>query len=178
MSYIIFEKKLPVKVYINSIISEFLKPEEDTENDGFLLAAVISEETPEPSTDHIRYITTGMMYWGNGCCRITYAEREDMGFTDAETTLSFSLEEPLAVTMTRTGTQSTVIRFDPASPRQIVTYGDGEFVMEFSVNTRAIENTVTESGGEILLDYVIEIHGIKTERNLFRIRIRPTGENP
>lgn len=173
MSFIIVEKNIPVKVYINSAVSELMRPEDPSECEDFLLSTVISEEQPAPSTDHIRYITAGTLTVEADRCRITYAEREDMGFTDAETTLSFSWSNPLAVTMIRTGTQATAIRFDPEEPRQMVAYGDGAYTMEFAVNTRAIENSVTEAGGEILLDYVIEINGIKTERTLFRIRVRP-----
>ena len=176
MSYIIIEKTVPVKVYINSAVSELMKPEEPSECEDFLLSAAISEEDPVPSTDHIRYITAGTLTVGADFCRVSYAEREDMGFTDAETSLSFSWDNPLAVTMIRTGTQATAIRFDPEEPRQMVAYGDCADSMEFAVNTRAIENTVTEAGGEILLDYVIEINGIKTERTLFRLRVRPVRQ--
>lgn len=170
----------PVKVHIRSEITDLILAEMvASAGEGQYL---IDEETGEPRLaselegeikNVIEYSTEGILSSDDKTVSVSYAESENMGFDDARTALSYERKSPGVVTMVRTGSASAVCRFDPASPRQLCSFDTGIIPIEVAMNLNSLKNRLTEDGGSILLDYTVEMRGVKTERTCFSIETEP-----
>ena len=170
----------PVKVHIRSEITDLILAEMiasagegqyliDEESGEQRLASELAGEIENV----IEYSTEGILTADGNTVSVSYAESEDMGFDDARTTLSYDRKDPGVVTMIRTGSASAVCRFDPASPRQLCSFDTGILPIEVAMTLGSLKNRLTEDGGSILLDYTIEMRGVKTERTRFYIETEP-----
>ena len=128
----------------------------------------------DEQVETIDYYSDGTMQMQDGFTSLIYTEREDMGFEDAVTTVFFDPALPEMITVVRSGDSSNVMRFDPAQKRQMVSY-NGAVPLEFAMTTREVVNTLTEEGGQIRLDYLLEMHGIRMQRNELTLTVRVLG---
>ncbi len=111
----------------------------------------------------IEISTEGVLICENGKFSIQYDETELTGMDGAVTVIEFSQEDPSAVTMTRSGSASASMIFKE-NCRYMSTYETGIFPIEMCVATKSVENKITENGGNLTIDYTIEIHGVCMER--------------
>lgn len=124
--------------------------------------------------DTIEFSTDATLRDINGHIELVYNELEELGMEKSRTKLMFDKTEPTSVTMVRTGAVATGMVFNSAKGkrRYICTYETNIMPFEICVCTRSIDNKLTyDNGGTMYLDYDIEIHGIKTERNRFTIEV-------
>ncbi|MDD6800280.1 MAG: DUF1934 domain-containing protein [Firmicutes bacterium] len=175
------ENHINVKVYIKSKISDLVLA--DMVNNAGENDFVVDEESGEnipvaelasKVDDIIEYMTEGSLDDCEDSISVTYSERKDMGFDNVNTTLSFEKSRPHVVTMVRTGSMSSACRFDSKASRQIISYDTGVMPIQMAISTKSVDNRLTESGGQLFLDYIVEMRGIKTERNLFSMEVRPS----
>ena len=122
----------------------------------------------------IEYSTDGRLVQEDGLVRITYDEPGGLGMGDSTTSLIFDRNCPELINMSRCGSVSAGMTFDPKVRRQNCAVNAGVAGLEFCVCTRSVKNGVTpDAGGRIELDYLIEFHGIKAERNIFHMDVKP-----
>ena len=131
-----------------------------------------AERLDELCSDVIEYTVWGSFSEENGACMLRYTETPDIGYDECVTTLVFSAEDRGRLLMSRDGEISTACCFDVRERRQCCRYETPILPMEFTVNTRAVHNTVAAGSGAILLDYNIEVRGVNTERNRLFIEVR------
>ena len=93
---------------------------------------------------------------------LVYHESELTGMEGSVTKIGFDLDTPLLVTMLRGGSVSTALVFEPHQ-RHICVYNTPFSSFEVCVHTLEVKNGLLESG-RLYLDYLIEIHGARTER--------------
>ena len=128
----------------------------------------------EDDAGEIEYSTCARLTFDGKVISLSYEESADLGFENSVTTLLFEAARPEMISMVRTGTDTASLIFDPATFRQTCAVNTTGMHIEFVIYTRRAVNTVTlDAPGVIDLDYVIEIHGVKTERNLFRLEVTP-----
>ena len=126
----------------------------------------------EVINDNIEYSTHGKLSTDGDNITVSYEESEIMGLEGCETSLYFSKIVPTVVTMTRTGSVVSGIVFDPAARRHMCTYETDFMPLELCVCTRNVGNNLTyDNGGILNLDYDIEVHGIRTERNRLTLEV-------
>ncbi len=103
--------------------------------------------------------------------RLKYTENPDNGFGDALTILHISKKHPLIV-IERSGTLMSTLCCEKGK-RHMSTYTSPMMPMPFSVciYTRKCESTLTEAGGVILLDYLVELRGADIQRTTMRINV-------
>lgn len=155
---------MEVKIKIKSTVTMCADPE-DISSDNELQ----SENEPEI----IRYTATGTCTEEDGKVVIAYAEPEEFGLEGAVTALIFEPSDKGVLTMARSGEASAAFRFDMNSRRQKCVYNTPFFAAELTVITKKVVNTVKNGSGAILLDYIIEINGHKTEHNRTLIEVKP-----
>ena len=126
----------------------------------------------EVCTESVESAVTGDYTVENGRAVLSYEETQELGFS-AVTELIFRESERGVLTLLRTGEVCSVFRFDLSERRQRCSYETPLAPLEFTVNTRGLSNTVSETGGTIRLDYSLEIQGVNTERNRLEIEVRP-----
>ena len=117
-----------------------------------------SEEGEAAAPELTEYITDAELVLGDSC-EIIYRENEDLGMGNTTVKVCWKADEPERVTVMRSGEVGTVMTFEPGK-RHISAYSMPG--MSFELCTRAlrvINNFDGKIGGEIYLDYVIEIRG-------------------
>ena len=170
-------EEFPVKIHIQSSITDLV--EEDFCEKGVYEAS--GQFYPHPleqdeKCEKVDYYADGILHVQDTFLSVSYSEREDMGFENASTTVFFDSKTPQLLTMVRSGDGATVLRFDPAAGRQMVTYNTPYLPLEFAMTTREVVNHLTPEGGELHFDYLLEMHGVKTERTEFTLTVTRTEE--
>lgn len=170
---------MKIKVYIESAVTDLVQAEtyrsslrdgRFTTEDGRVLS---EEQIAEVCDEQIRYTVDGELSEEEGRYVIRYREPEELGCENAVTSLIFDPEDRAVLTMIRSGDMAAALRFDLRERRQLCSYETPFLPIEFTVNTRRVENGVGKDGGEILLDYFLEIRGVNTERTRMKIRVQP-----
>ena len=101
---------------------------------------------------------------------LVYHESELTGMEGSVTKIGFDLDTPDLVTMLRGGSVSTALVFEPHQ-RHICIYNTPFSSFEVCVHTLEVKNDILESGS-LYLDYLIEIHGARTERCRMTLNFR------
>ena len=118
--------------------------------------------------DSIELVTRGSLERTGGMLTLQYEESE---LTGLEGTLTTIQVEPECVTMLRTGQVNTQMVFQEGR-RHLAMYNTPYGAMTVGVNTRHLYAELGEDGGEIEIDYSIEIDHAVTGRNVFRINVK------
>ena len=141
-----------------------------TDEDGHILPL---ERLNEACEQRIGYTVTGELSMEGARYTLRYTEPADLGLDNCTTLFAFSSDTPSIFTMIRTGDVRATFHFDANDSRQLCTYETPIMPVEFTVITRKVRNTVTEKGGAVVLDYLLEVRGINTERNRLFIEVEP-----
>ncbi len=123
------------------------------------------EEEPtesEECRDSAEMMMEGRLVVTSGRAEIVYHESELTGMEGSVTKIGFDLNTPNLVTMLRGGAVSTALVFEPHE-RHICVYNTPFSSFEVCVHTLEVKNELLKSG-RLYLDYLIEIHGARTER--------------
>ena len=154
-----------VRIKIKSILSDLAAFD--------MCAKVIGEEQAcEVAEDEVIEMSTDATIRDDGKnIELRYKESEEMGMPNTTTSLIFPKDEPNQLNMVRTGENTAGFVFSDTQKRQQCSYNVAGFPMELCVCTRSIDNRVTMTGGTLDLDYVIEVQGVKTQRNRFSVRV-------
>ncbi len=101
---------------------------------------------------------------------LTYEESELTGMEGSKTKIGFDRACPDLISMLRSGPVNTALIFEPLK-RHVCVYNTPFSSFEVCVHTLRVENFLLECG-ELFVDYLIEIHGARTERCKMKIRLR------
>lgn len=186
-------KHTAVSVEILSTVFHFIAPDEpddgvfiggdEEETPSVLLTADHgadeSEDSPKITRDTIRYVTDGLWGMEDGEWVLRYRESEELGMENCVTEIHLPTDSREEVTMVRTGAPATVMIFSMKEPRQHTLYHTGvaEMPLDLCVRSRAVDVRADPAGGEVSLDYVIEMRGICTQRTVLQMRITPLPED-
>ena len=146
---------------INIHIVSLIKDLTDVENGG--------------NTDYderIEFSKTGTLTVKGNIFEITYKENEDLGMADIESTLRFKKDRPTMINLIRRGSAPASLMFDTEFPRRSGSYCLGNIPFSFFICTNDVINTCSENSGKIVLDYEIEMQGMKTEHNIFTLEYK------
>ena len=131
------------------------------------------EGKEEPASDVSEFVTDAEFEDGERC-DLTYKESADLGMGDSSVKLSWLADDPQIITIMRSGDVETVMAFEPGR-RHITAYSMPEMSFELCTHTLKCKNTFDgEAGGELYLDYIIEIRGGFAGRRRMKIEILPT----
>ena len=127
-------------------------------------------EDAEPET--IELVTEGrLMDCGDEGYKFRYQERE---LTGMEGTLTTFQVEPDRITPMRMGMVNSQMVFQ-LGKRHFSMYDTPYGALSIGINTRKMRSNLNEDGGEIEIDYAIEIDHAVAGENLFRINVREKG---
>ena len=123
-------------------------------------------------SDTIELVTEGRLTRDEGGYTLSYQESE---LTGLEGTLTTFQVEPDRVTLLRVGEFNSQMVFQEGR-RHLAMYNTPYGSMTIGVNTRHLHADLTERGGDIEIDYAIEIDHTVAGRNVFQINVREAGE--
>ena len=89
-----------------------------------------------------------------------------------QSTLRFKKSRPTFVNLIRTGNAPASLVFDSHNPRQNCSYSILNLPFSFCIVTNSVENTFDGKAGKIVLDYEIEVQGVRTEHNVYTIEYK------
>ena len=126
------------------------------------------QDFEQTGKDSIELVTRGSLGRDEGVLTLTYEESE---LTGLEGTLTTIQVEPERVTMMRTGQVNTQMVFQEGR-RHLAMYNTPYGAMAVGVNTRHLYAELGEEGGDIEIDYNIEIDHMVAGRNVFQINVK------
>ena len=149
-------------------------PSSDEEEKALYEALMSGEDLP--TEDESEFVTDAE-FINDERCDLVYSESEELGMGNSTVKISWLREDPMIISIMRTGDVETVMAFEPGR-RHITAYSMPEMSFELCTHTLKAENTFDgEMGGEIYLDYIIEIRGGFAGRRKMKIEVLPLPKN-
>jgi uncharacterized beta-barrel protein YwiB (DUF1934 family) len=124
---------------------------------------------PENEEEQMELMTEGRLYRKNGCYFITYRESELTGMVGVTTTLKI---EQSGVTVMRNGPMSTHMVFRQGEKHYGLYQLEGGEPLTIAVRTSRVRQTICDFGGDVEIDYSIEINKVPTTDNKLRLNVR------
>lgn len=118
--------------------------------------------------DVVELVTEGKLSRAGSTYTITYEESEVTGMEGTVTTI---LVEGEQVTMMRLGEFSAQMVFQEGR-RHLSMYNTPYGTMEIGVNTHHLLAEIDDQGGDIEVDYAIEVDHALAGRNIFKINVK------
>ena len=123
----------------------------------------------ESAPDEVELVTAGTLKCdGLGGCTVSYQETELTGLEGTVTRLHIKDGQ---VTLLREGSINSQMVFEEGR-RHLSMYETPYGALSVGVNTRRMRSTLGEAGGELEIDYAIEIDHLVAGQNLFRMNVR------
>ena len=121
--------------------------------------------------DVIELVTGGRLSRDGESYTLSYQESELTGLEGTLTTIQVDGEQ---VTLMRMGEFNSQLVFQEGR-RHLSMYNTPYGAMTIGVNTHHLLAQLTDQGGDIEVDYAIEVDHAMAGRNIFRINVRETG---
>lgn len=170
---------LPVNVTTTSVQREMLSPHSlfncavDTLMESLGVDPAAGGAPIFPDSEKITVATDGVIYFTGGRMELAYTEYlDEEGTVSCDTVVSFDVDDPLTVTVTRTGEVKSALVIEKGQ-RHICAYETPFMPFEVCVVARDVVNELTLSGGRLLLDYAVEIKGAAATMSRVEITVKP-----
>lgn len=124
----------------------------------------------EEDSDVVELVTLGTLQRDEGGLTISYEETELTGMEGTTTKVRIEEEGP-RVTLLREGRVNTQMIFQ-IGQRYLALYETPYGALSVGVQTERLKNTVSENGGDLEIDYNVEVNNLQTGRNLFRLNVK------
>ncbi|MBP3368660.1 MAG: DUF1934 domain-containing protein [Clostridia bacterium] len=122
----------------------------------------------DPDADAVRFCTEATLREReDGVIEIEYVEDESMD--DTVTVILYDGKNPDAVTILHNGSVMSSLVCERRR-RHISVYSTPVMPLEVAVYTRTLEGGFTADGGEMELDYIVELRGMDVQRTVMKIR--------
>ncbi len=122
----------------------------------------------EDSSDSLEFSTDGMYSYEDGRARLWYWESEVTGLSGTRTSLEIS---PESVILDRVGTVTGRMEFTEGS-RNFFPMETPYGMATMGMDTRRIRAAFDEHGGNMELDYVLDLEHAVAVRNKFHLKVR------
>ena len=124
--------------------------------------------TADEPAENMELITEGEYTFADGMGFFTYEETEITGMAGTTTRFDFA---PTEAVITREGTVSSKMVFVEGK-MNVFLYNTPYGSMAMGIDTHKIENTLTEKGGVIDIDYTLTFDRAELSRNRFNVKIK------
>ena len=123
----------------------------------------------ESSPDEMELVTSGTLKRdGAGGYTVSYQESELTGLEGTTTRLHIGKGR---ATLLREGSVNSQMVFEEGR-RHLSMYETPYGALSIGINTRRMRSTLGEAGGDLEIDYAIEIDNLLAGQNLFRMNVR------
>ena len=138
-------------------------------NDNVIISIKGKQIYAESSPDEMELVTAGTLKReGRGKYSISYQESELTGLEGTTTRL---LIDGGRVTLVREGNINSQMVFEEGR-RHLSMYETPYGALSIGVNTRRMRSTVDEGGGDLEIDYALEIDNLLAGQNQFRMNVK------
>ena len=133
-----------------------------------VIISIKGKQVNENGPDEMELVTEGRMICNDKGVLVSYQETELTGLQG--TTTMLRINGPV-VTLLREGTVNSQMVFEEGR-RHLSMYETPYGAMSVGINTRRVKNTIGEFGGDLEIDYAIEIDNFMVGRNFFSMNVR------
>lgn len=140
---------------------------DDCETGEELMAKVFAETDGAPANEEYRMTSDALVTEADGRVIVSYVESSDDGM-DQFCEIHFSKKLPGLVTVCRSGMASTTMTIE-VGRRHSCVYRTPFMDFEMRVRALRVDNTITEEGGVLRMDYALEIRGAEAHRTIMEI---------
>lgn len=126
------------------------------------------QSSMESDEDCMELLTDGEYSLGNGIATFSYMESELTGFEGTKTTFAVESDK---VVMTREGVVSNRLIFQEGRKHHFV-YETPYGSITMGVDTHTISNRLNDNGGDLEINYIIDMDNAVLSRNRFIINVR------
>lgn len=132
-----------------------------------IISIMVKQAFEDEEDEVLELVTQGTMEYDEPHYILSYEESEMTGL-DGTTTTFFI--EPHRIVLIRNGVVQSRMEFEQGK-RHNSAYDTPYGSMEVEVHTRTLRHNITDKGGEILLEYNIEISKNIIGKNFFQIKV-------
>ena len=125
----------------------------------------------ETETDGIELITSGEYCHAGSETVFSYMESEMTGMEGTRTTFRIN---PQTVTLTREGAMNAQMVFEQGK-KHVFLYETPFGATSMGIDTRRLTHGMGEDGGEMEINYTIDVDSVVVSENSFIIRVRESG---
>lgn len=137
-----------------------------------VIISIIGTQTfADNNKDVIELVTDGKYSHREGETFFSYMESEITGLAGTKT--SFSVR-PDNVTMSRAGTLNTTMIFEPGKKHHFL-YDTPYGAATMGLRTKFVNHSLGANGGDMEIEYVIDLEHTIIGRNNFKINVRESG---
>ena len=133
-----------------------------------VIISIKGKQVNENGPDEMELVTEGRMICNDKGVLVSYQETELTGLQG--TTTMLRINGPV-VTLLREGTVNSQMVFEEGR-RHLSMYETPYGSMSVGINTRRVKNTISETGGDLEIDYAIEIDNLMVGRNFFSMNVK------
>lgn len=134
-----------------------------------VIISIRGKQLGEDGPDEMELVTAGRLVRDErGGFTVSYQESELTGLEG--TTTVVRIDGP-RVTLLREGTVNSQMVFEEGR-KHLSMYETPYGALSVGINTRRMRSTVGEAGGELEIDYAIEIDNLLAGQNFFRMNVR------
>ena len=134
-----------------------------------VIISIKGRQVNENGPDEIELVTAGRMSrTESGDFTVSYQESE---LTGLEGTTTLLRSDGPRITLLREGTVNSQMVFEEGR-RHLSMYETPYGSLSVGINTRRVRNTISEIGGDLEIDYAIEIDNLVAGRNHFFMNVR------
>lgn len=133
-----------------------------------VIISIKGRQTGENGPDEMELVTEGRLICNEKGVLVSYKESELTGLEGTTTLLR--INGPV-ITLLREGTVNTQMVFEEGR-RHLSMYETPYGALSVGVNTRRVKNTIGETGGELEIDYAIEVDNLMVGRNFLSMQVK------
>ena len=122
--------------------------------------------------DKLEFTTDGYYFYEDGTGCLSYMESEVTGMEGTRTSVIVS---PQQVVVDRDGLITSRMIFQEGEKNSLL-YNTPYGTATMGIDTRKIEQRFDEDGGELEIDYVVDMEHAVVTRNIFQISVKQMGE--
>ncbi|MEA5151260.1 MAG: DUF1934 domain-containing protein [Oscillospiraceae bacterium] len=122
--------------------------------------------------DKLEFTTDGYYFYEDGTGCLSYMESEVTGMEGTRTSVIVS---PQQVVVDRDGMITSRMIFQEGEKNSLL-YNTPYGTATMGIDTRKIEQRFDEDGGELEIDYVVDMEHAVVTRNIFQISVKQMGE--
>ena len=140
-----------------------------TETDNVVISIKGKQLYAESAPEEVELVTAGTLKRdGAGGYTVSYQETELTGLEGTVTKLHIRDGQ---VTLLREGSINSQMVFEEGR-QHLSMYETPYGALSIGINTRRMRSTLSESGGDLEIDYAIEIDNLIAGQNLFRMNVK------
>lgn len=136
-----------------------------------VLITINSTQSLGKDSNSMELVTAGKYAYSEDGIRLSYMESELTGMNGTQTNF---LVKPDEVVLSRTGTVTSHMVFSKGR-KHLFTHNTPYGAFHMGLDTHKIEHALTERGGDMEIEYDIDLEHSVLSRNKFKINVREKG---